>query len=231
MHHSLLRWQWRLHQATIVVLFHLTFGVPVDPLPHFLLKSEYEQFCLIDILVVIVFYQIILQFCMLYTRNRVELILDLSAQKLGKIMLEASLKSVIISFLMACVFIAQGCTSGPMRAPTSAGMVVYSKGARQHTATLQIDLPATEVYAAMLRVVAQHPEIKVINQNDKYFLLELTDGERNVTGQATELDSRSTLFFIWADAGNSGQTGQRLALNAVRALCAELKVECQMKGL
>lgn len=125
----------------------------------------------------------------------------------------------------------QGCSYGAMRAPTSAGMVVYTKGARQHTATVQLVRSPAEVYAAMLRLTAQRSDLKIINKDDKRYLLELTDGERSLTGQATELDYNSTLFFIWADAGDSGKTGRDLALDAMRQLCAELKVECTMQDL
>jgi hypothetical protein len=123
------------------------------------------------------------------------------------------------------------CTYGSMRAPTSAGMVVYTKGARQHTATVQIAQPPAEVYAGMLRILARRPDLKVINNDEKHYLLEVVKGEKNLTAQATELDTNSTLFFIWADAGESGQTGHDLALDAMRNICAELKIECKMQGL
>lgn len=125
----------------------------------------------------------------------------------------------------------QGCTYGAMKAPTSAGMVVYTKGARQHTATVQLAVPAGEVYAAMLRITAQRPNLKILNKEDKRYFLELTDGERSVAAQATELDANSSLLFIWSDAGESGQTGQSISVKAIRDICAELKVHCTMQDL
>jgi len=139
--------------------------------------------------------------------------------------------TALIVFGLIGVFAMQSCTYGSMRAPASAGMVVYTKGARQHTATVQIVRPPAEVYAAMLRILARRPDLKVINNDEKHYLLEVTEGGKNLTGQATQLDSNSTLFFIWADAGDSGQTGQDLALDAMREVCTELKVQCTMQGL
>jgi len=139
--------------------------------------------------------------------------------------------NTFVLFGLIGAFTMNSCAYGPMQAPTSAGMVVYTKGARQHTATVQLARAPAEVYAAMLRVAAQHPEYKILNKDDKRFMLEMTEGERSLAGQATELDANSTLFFIWADAGASGQSGQNLALTAVRELCAELKIECKMEGL
>jgi len=124
-----------------------------------------------------------------------------------------------------------GCTYGAMKAPTSAGLVVYTRGASLHTATIQIARPPAEVYSAMLRIITRHPELTVINDDKKHYLLEVAKGEEHLTGQATELDANSTLFFIWADAGASGKTGKNLALRAAQEICAELKIQCQMKDL
>ncbi|KPK09647.1 MAG: hypothetical protein AMJ68_11560 [Acidithiobacillales bacterium SG8_45] len=139
--------------------------------------------------------------------------------------------NTFILFGLIGAFTMHSCAYGPMQAPTSAGLVVYTKGAQQHTATVQIARPPTEVYAAMLRIVAKRPDLTVINNDEKRYLLEVAKGEKRLTGQATELDAYSTLFFIWADAGASGQSGQNLALTAMRELCAELKVECKMEGI
>ena len=138
--------------------------------------------------------------------------------------------TLVVSSLIGALLML-GCAYGPMEAPTSAGMVVYTKGAQQHTATVQIARPPAEVYAAMLRVITKRPDLMVINNDEKRYLLEIAKGEQRLTGQATELDANSTLFFIWADAGASGQTGQSLALDAMRELCAELKIVCKMEGL
>ncbi len=139
--------------------------------------------------------------------------------------------AALIVFGLVGAFAIQSCTYGTMQAPTSAAMVVYTKGARQHTATVQIARPPAEVYAAMLRILSRSPDLKIINNDEKHYLLEVTKEGKNLTGQATQLDSHSTLFFIWADAGDSGQTGQSLALDAMRQVCTELKVQCTMQDL
>ena len=125
-----------------------------------------------------------------------------------------------------------GCTYGAMKAPTDAGLVVYTRGASLHTATIQIAKPANDVYAAMLRVVDTYPEkVTVVNNDEKNYLLELTHKGKRLTGQAMEVDANTTLFFIWADAGTTGDTGKNLAERATRSLCAELNIKCQMKDM
>ena len=140
-------------------------------------------------------------------------------------------RSQPLTVVLVCIsaMALQSCTYGPMQSPTSAGLVLYTKGARQHTANLQIALPPTEVYAGMVRAVARHPELHIINNDEERYLLEVLAGDLSLTGQATELDRNSTLFFIWADAGNSGQTGESLAMRAIRELCSELEIDCTMK--
>ena len=125
-----------------------------------------------------------------------------------------------------------GCTTGPMKAPSDAGLVVYTKGSSLHTATIQIAKPASEVYAAMVRAVAKYPEkVTVVNNNEKSYLLEVSHEGKRLTGQAMELDANSTLFFIWADTGTTGDSGKHLAEKATRTIFNELKIECKMKGM
>ena len=80
----------------------------------------------------------------------------------------------------------------------------------------------------MLRVAARHPEFRVVNKVQSRFLLEVADGTRRLTGQATDIGGGKTLLFMWADAGGSGQTGRALALDAVKEICTELAVQCQV---
>ena len=133
---------------------------------------------------------------------------------------------------VVCVLTLLGCTYGAMKAPSDAGLVVYTRGASLHTSTIQIAKPADEVYAGMLRAVANYPkELTIVNNDEKHYLLEITHEGKRLTGQAMEVDANTTLFFIWADTGTTGETGKNLAERATRALCAELKIKCQMKDM
>jgi len=112
----------------------------------------------------------------------------------------------------------------------SSGAVIYTQGARQHTAMLQIDLPPAEVYAGLHRVIAQHPEFSVVNRNDKNYFIEILSDDRNLTAQATSLAAGQTLLFLWADAGNGGNSGQALMRAAISKICTELAAECVVKS-
>jgi hypothetical protein len=110
-------------------------------------------------------------------------------------------------------------------------MVIYTKGAAHHTATVMLTLPPPKVYQAMLNVIERNAALEMVNQDDESYLVEVRQGEWKVAGQATTMDRVNTILFIWSDAGDSGMTGQELSLRAVRNICDELKVECEMQDL
>lgn len=111
------------------------------------------------------------------------------------------------------------------------GTILYTHGARQDTAMLQIDLPPDRVYQGLLNVVAQRPKLKLINQNAKRYLIEMEHVEGALLSiQATPLSSSQTLLFLWADArATTGATGKDIARLASEEICRELAVKCTIK--
>jgi len=122
----------------------------------------------------------------------------------------------------------QGCATA-LQPAASGAAVLYAEGARQDTAMLQISMPAQEVYDSLLRVIAQRSDLALVNKNEDRLLIEVASGEMNLAAQATTLSDGKTLLFLWADAGNSGQSGQELARTAIEQICTELAVECDAR--
>ena len=127
---------------------------------------------------------------------------------------------------LAAITATAGCTPIALQPVTSTGLVVYTRGASQHTAKVQLALPPNDVYAGMLAVIRRMPELTVVNQDNRRFFVEVMEDTRRLSGQATDLGRGETLLFVWADTGISGQSGRELALEAVDKLCTELAVEC-----
>lgn len=125
--------------------------------------------------------------------------------------------------------LASGCTPLALQPATSTGLAVYTKGASRHTARVQLARPPNEVYAGMLAVVRDELKWTVVSQDDRRFFLEAAEGTRRLSGQATDLGRGATLLFVWADAGETGETGRDLALKAVEALCTDLGVDCTVE--
>ncbi len=117
-----------------------------------------------------------------------------------------------------------GCSTLPGGSVYDAATVVYTEGASQHTVAVELPVAPGDVFGSMSRVVEQLPDAKVVNHNEKTFLLEITISGKRLTGQATDLGNGETLLFIWADAGITGQSGEELALTAVEKICDELDV-------
>ena len=130
---------------------------------------------------------------------------------------------------LAAVALTSACTPLALQPVTSTGLVVYTKGASQHTASVQLAMPPNDVYAGILTVISGMPDLTVVNQDDSRFFLEVVKGPLRVSAQATDLGRGETLLFVWADAGNSGRSGRELALEAVEKLCTEVKVECTLQ--
>ena len=128
---------------------------------------------------------------------------------------------------LATIALTPGCTPLALQPATSSGLVVYSKGASQHTASVRLVLPPGEVYRGMLGMIERRPELTVVNRNDARYLLEVVEGEQRLTGQATDLGRGETLLFIWVDTGDSGQTGRGLMEEVITVVCKELAVECE----
>ncbi len=131
--------------------------------------------------------------------------------------------------LLVSALLISGCTALPGGTVTNAATIVYTSGASQYTAAVQLQVPADEVFEAMVRVIKEHPDIEVVERKDKAFLIEVAQAkERRITGQVTSLGSGSSLLYIWADAGSSGRSGRELAISAVEFICDELGVDYEM---
>lgn len=133
-----------------------------------------------------------------------------------------------LAVCMSLLAFGYGCGTALQPVATT-GAILYTQGARQHTAMLQISLPSTEVYAGLLRVVEKRPDLKVINKNDKRLFVEVEKNGQNLSAQATSLAGNETLLFIWADTGASGRAGRDLTQIATEAICNELGVQCKVK--
>jgi hypothetical protein len=137
------------------------------------------------------------------------------------------LLSTAILFVIA--LLASACAPMPGSPVTNAATIVYTSGASQYTAAVELQVPADEVFEAMVRVIKGHPDIEVVERKDKAYMIEVAQApERRITGQVTSLGSGSSLLYIWADAGSSGRTGREMAISAVEIICDELGVDYEL---
>ena len=77
-------------------------------------------------------------------------------------------------------------------------------------------------------VIEVNPDLLIESRNDKAFLIEVAKGSTSLTGQVTDLGAGRSLLYVWADAGESGVTGEELATSVVQNVCDELGVEHEL---
>jgi hypothetical protein len=117
---------------------------------------------------------------------------------------------LMIMFLMAC--------------PVVIPIVVYKKATKFHTATLEVNVKANDVYRAALLIIEEDPELKLLKKDDEKFLAEAEKGELNATIMATQLDDKKTQLIVTADAGKK-ETDKELALQIITNICDKLGIK------
>ena len=127
----------------------------------------------------------------------------------------------VFASLSACAWLAGGNV-------VESALVVHTAGSKKHTAAAQIPAPAPEVFAAVIRLVEEKPDLLIESRNDKAFLIEVLADSQSLTGQVTSLGANRSLLYVWADAGESGMTGEELATSVVQLVCDELGVEHEL---
>ena len=126
-----------------------------------------------------------------------------------------------VSTLSGCIFLPGGTV-------VESALVVHTAGSKKHTAAVQVPVAASEVFATIVRLIEDKPDWQIDNRNDKAFLIEVAKGSRSLTGQVTDLGAGRSLLYVWADAGESGVTGEEMATSMVEVVCDELGVKYEL---
>ena len=122
-----------------------------------------------------------------------------------------------------------GCAPLPGSSVMNAATVVYTAGARQHTAAVELPVTPPVVFEALVRLIKERTDVEVVDLNDKAMLIEVAqENERRITGQVTKLGAGNSLLYVWADAGSSGQSGREMAISAIELICEELGVDYEL---
>jgi hypothetical protein len=139
-----------------------------------------------------------------------------------------ALRQLVVISAVITMFTLTGCFLLPGGQVVESATVVYTAGSKKHTAAAQIPVEAPTVFAALVDMVKDRPGVVIDNRNDDAFLIEVSRGNRSLTGQATKLGPKHTLLYVWVDAGDSGLTGEELATDVVESVCHELGVEFEL---
>ena len=131
-------------------------------------------------------------------------------------------------FVTTIILALGGCTALPGGKVVESATIVYTAGSSQYTAAVEVAVLAPDVYATLIRVITENPNVEVVSRKDKALLVEVARDSKRLTAQVTRLGESNSLLYVWADAGASGQTGQELAISVVERVCTELGVSFEL---
>jgi len=131
------------------------------------------------------------------------------------------LKLSVAALLVVTTIVLQGCVV----VLSSVAAVVYMRSNNHLTTTVLIKKTPDATYTAMNQIIERTADIKVINKEDKIYLIEASRGENKVTAKTTPYGSGLTQLIVTADAGKGDLSDEDLALKVVKQICEELGVE------
>lgn len=138
------------------------------------------------------------------------------------------MRTILHQLVILAVLIAMSaCTAMPARQAVDAANIVYTQGSSHNMIAAQVPVDAELVFESFLRILGEHPEFSVVTRKDAAMMLEVTRDGFRVTGQVTALGAGKSLLYVWADAGDSGYSGQEVSERAVQAICDELGVSIE----
>ena len=103
-------------------------------------------------------------------------------------------------------------------------IIIYAKSTKHHTATVQIDAKAKDVYDTALGLVEADPEIKLLKKDDEKLFVEVEKGKLHASIKATSVKEKQTQLIVTADAGEK-EEDKELALRVVTRICDKLGVK------
>lgn len=92
------------------------------------------------------------------------------------------------------------------------------------TATVQVEAPPGEVYAAMLRVVEADPAVKLEDKDDEEMTVSVSRGKETAKGAVKLLENGHTELTVQAKSPEGRTESTGLARKAATRVCEELKV-------
>lgn len=138
------------------------------------------------------------------------------------------LRPVSISAILASAVFLQACLGTPGTTVTNAGEVVYLAGSKQETVTVTMAASPELVFDSIIRLIIEAETAVVIQRNDASRMVEVSCDGRRINVQATEFGDGETLLFLWADAGDTGLTGNEVAMSAIDTIVKDLNTSYEL---
>jgi len=135
---------------------------------------------------------------------------------------------IFISAILVFTVSLNACLGTPGTTVTNAGEVVYSAGARQDNVAVILAASPGAVFDSLIREIMKSENVAVIERSDASRTVEVTLDGRNLRAEATEYNGDETLLFLWADAGDTGLTGNEVAMSTINTISLDLDVNYEL---
>ncbi len=104
------------------------------------------------------------------------------------------------------------------------GGIAYYKSSHHESATVNLDAPADRVYDKALETIASHGNVKITKQDAKARLIEMSQGDREISLKITSLSPELTQLTLTSDV-EKGQPGSPdVMVERVGQICDALGV-------
>jgi hypothetical protein len=137
-------------------------------------------------------------------------------------------KPALIAAACAAAMCSVGCIGTPGTAVTNATTIVYTRGAKQDMIAVKLQVSKTKAFATVYRLVTEDPDAVLDSQNEAAGFLEASKDGVEWAAQATELGNDQTLLYLWLDTTDTSLVAHDLGLSAVKMICDELNVVCNV---
>ena len=102
--------------------------------------------------------------------------------------------------------------------------VVYYKSKGDH-ATVELKAKPDAVYQAAIASAERYPTLTIVKRNDAERELEISKDQETITFKVTALSADVSQLTVSSGKADEGESGSDLAIQAVKRVCNELKVE------
>ncbi|PKG58607.1 DUF3568 family protein [Shewanella sp. GutDb-MelDb] len=106
------------------------------------------------------------------------------------------------------------------------GAVTYYKSAKHEVATVNINATPDNIYRVALQTIKRNSLLKVVSQDEKNHLIELTKGDLSASLKVFRVDPQVSQLLITSEINADRST--RLVLDGVFRICQQLKVDCTL---
>ena len=83
------------------------------------------------------------------------------------------IRQLLVLTALSMVAALSGCATLPGGNVVDSALVVHTAGSKKHTAAVQVPVGASEVFATIVRMVEDNPDLIIENRNDKAYLSRL----------------------------------------------------------